>query len=45
MGARAFVNEISSADTQPAWKPGRGLDLPLLVTIIALVLFGLVMMF
>ena len=45
MGARAFVNETSSAETQPAWKPGRGLDLPLLVTIIALVLFGLVMMF
>ena len=45
MGARAFVNVTSSAETQPAWKPGRGLDLPLLVTLIALVLFGLVMMF
>jgi cell division protein FtsW len=45
MGARAFVNNILPAEAQPDRKPGRGLDLPLLVTLIALVIFGLVMMF
>ena len=45
MGARAFVNESSFTETRPTWKPGRGLDLPLLVTVIALVIFGLVMVF
>jgi len=45
MGARTFINEIRPAETHPATQPGRGLDLPLLVSISALVIFGLMMMF
>lgn len=45
MGAGTFLNERSYVEPQSASKPGRGIDLPLLVTIIALVIFGLVMMF
>jgi cell division protein FtsW len=45
MGAQAFINERPITEQRPAGKPGRSLDLPLLVTIIALVIFGLVMMF
>ena len=39
------MTELSVSETKPAWKPGPNLDLPLLVTILALVIFGLVMMF
>jgi cell division protein FtsW len=45
MGARAFVNEIPSTEAQPARTLSRGLDMPLLVIITALLIFGLVMMF
>ena len=45
MGAQAFVNERSTPELAPTRKPGPGLDLPLLVTVIALIIFGLVMMF
>ena len=45
MGAGTFINDRTLQDTKPASKPGRSLDLPLLVTVIALVIFGLVMMF
>ncbi len=45
MGAQAFINERPITEQAPVRKPGRNLDLPLLVTIIALVIFGLVMMF
>jgi cell division protein FtsW len=45
MGAQAFLNERTSTEPLSARKPGRSLDLPLLVVIIALIIFGLVMMF
>jgi cell division protein FtsW len=45
MGAQAFVTERPTVEPLPARKPGRNLDLPLVVTVIALVIFGLVMMF
>ncbi len=45
MGAQAFVTERPTVEPLPAKKPGRNLDLPLVVTVIALVIFGLVMMF
>jgi cell division protein FtsW len=45
MGAGTFINDRTLQNTKPASKPGRSLDLPLLVTVIALVIFGLVMMF
>src|ERR1700690_4238771 len=45
MGARTLINEITPVETKPSTKPGRGFDLPLLVSISALVIFGLVMMF
>ena len=45
MGAGTLINDRTLQDTKPASKPGRSLDLPLLVTVIALVIFGLVMMF
>lgn len=45
MGAGTFINDRTFPETKPASKPGRSLDLPLLVTVIALVIFGLVMMF
>ncbi len=45
MGAQAFINERPITEALPVRKPGRSLDLPLLVTTIALVIFGLVMMF
>lgn len=43
MGAGTFVDERPYLESQPA--PKRGLDLPLLVVTIALVIFGLTMMF
>ncbi len=45
MGAGTFVNERPYAQPQAGMKPGRNLDLPLLVTTMALIIFGLVMMF
>ena len=45
MGTQAFLNERTSTEPLSARKPGRSLDLPLLVVIIALIIFGLVMMF
>jgi cell division protein FtsW len=45
MGAQAFLNERAVTEPLPAKIPGRSLDLPLLVIVIALVIFGLVMMF
>jgi cell division protein FtsW len=45
MGAQAFVTERPTVEPLPDRKPGRNLDLPLVVTVIALVIFGLVMMF
>ncbi len=45
MGEQAFVNERPTVEPLPARKPGRNPDLPLVVIVIALVIFGLVMMF
>jgi cell division protein FtsW len=45
MGAEAFINQQPAPELAQTRKPGRGLDLPLLVTVIALIIFGLVMMF
>ena len=46
MGAGTFVSERPFVEAKSqAKKPGRGLDLPLIVAIIALLIFGLVMMF
>ena len=45
MGAGTFVNERPFLDAKSKAKPGRGLDLPLIVAVIALLIFGLVMMF
>ena len=48
MGTETFVSEHPFADEQPAQKaaaPKRAVDLPLLVAIITLVVFGLIMMF
>src|SRR5512146_24459 len=45
MGAATFVNERPYADGKRKSIPGKGLDLPLIVTVIAIVIFGLVMMF
>ncbi|MGE5072921.1 MAG: FtsW/RodA/SpoVE family cell cycle protein [Anaerolineae bacterium] len=45
MGARTFVTSQPFAEANPQSKKRRGLDLPLVVTITALLIFGLVMMF
>src|SRR5512143_3657248 len=46
MGVGALINEKHTPVKQQAGEArGRGFDLPLLVTIIALVIFGLVMLF
>ena len=48
MGTETFISERSFAEEQPLKKSGtpkRGVDLPLLVAVIALVVFGLIMMF
>jgi cell division protein FtsW len=45
MGAGIFVNERPFVEAKSKAKPGRGLDLPLIVAVIALLIFGLVMMF
>jgi len=48
MGTETFVGERSFAEEQPLKKygaPKRGVDLPLLVAVIALAVFGLIMMF
>lgn len=46
MGAGTFVNEQPFAETRTASaSPRRAVDLPLLVTVIALAVFGLIMMF
>ncbi len=47
MGIGALIKELTpfTASRRGNDKPGRGFDLPLLVTIIALVIFGLVMLF
>ena len=46
MGAGTFVNESPYAEARPAsTNPRRTVDLPLLVTVIALTVFGLIMMF
>src|SRR5512140_3585673 len=44
MGAGTVVTG-QFAEAKPASRPGRSLDLPLVVTVIALLIFGLVMMF
>ena len=45
MGAGIIVSEQPIGESRPLLKGSRGVDLPLLVTIIALIIFGLVMMF
>ena len=48
MGTETFLSKNSFANEQPAPKadtPKRGVDMPLLVVIITLVVFGLIMMF
>src|SRR5512141_518304 len=45
MGTGTFVTERPFAATKSRSKPARGLDLPLVVTVFALLIFGLVMMF
>ncbi len=45
MGAGTLVNDRPLGESHTALKSGRGFDLPLLVTVIALVIFGLVMMY
>jgi cell division protein FtsW len=45
MGAGTLVNEPAFAEPQPTIKSAGGLDLPLVVTVIVLLIFGLVMMF
>ena len=45
MGTQAFVNERHASESLHARIGSRNLDLPLLVTVIALIIFGLVMMF
>ena len=45
MGTGTFVNERPFADAKPRSNPARSLDLPLLVTVVALLIFGLVMMY
>ncbi len=45
MGAGTFVSERAFGETQPGSKPRGGPDLPLAATVIALLLFGLVLMF
>ncbi len=48
MGTETFLSERSFAEEQPINKSGapkRAVDLPLLVVVIALVVFGLIMMF
>jgi cell division protein FtsW len=45
MGAGTFVNERSFAGPRPESSPRRSVDLPLLVVLIALITFGLVMLF
>lgn len=45
MGTGTFVNERPYTEQLPAARPARGVDLPLLVVMIALIVFGLVMLF
>ncbi len=45
MGTGTFLAERPFAEAKSQSKPGRGLDLPLVVVIIAILIFGLVMMF
>ncbi|HEX2698338.1 MAG TPA: putative peptidoglycan glycosyltransferase FtsW [Anaerolineales bacterium] len=45
MGPGTFVGEHSFSDTRADQRPARGIDLPLLVVLIALIIFGLVMLF
>lgn len=45
MGTGAFINERPFYEAQPESKSRRGIDLPLLVVMIALIVFGLVMLF
>jgi len=45
MGTGTILKERPFAENKPQSKPGRGLDLPLLVAVIAILIFGLVMMF
>lgn len=45
MGSTTFVNERPYPEERPASKPARSVDLPLLVVMIALIIYGLVMLF
>ena len=45
MGTGTFVNERPFVEAKAKLKPGGGLDLPLIVVVIAVVIFGLVLMF
>ncbi|MBI3737768.1 MAG: FtsW/RodA/SpoVE family cell cycle protein [Chloroflexi bacterium] len=45
MGTGAFINERPFYEAQTESKSRRGIDLPLLVVMIALIIFGLVMLF
>ncbi len=45
MGTATYVNERPFVGAKAKSKPGKGLDLPLIVVVIALLIFGLVMMF
>ena len=45
MGAATFIKEQPFAQSKSQSKGAAGLDLPLIVTVIALLIFGLVMMF
>src|SRR5512133_1888911 len=45
MGTGTFVTSQPFAEAKPQSKTRRGFDLPLVVAIIALLIFGLVMMF
>ena len=43
MGTRTFVNERMTYS--PAKRPGRGVDIPLILAVVALVVFGLIMLY
>ena len=45
MGTGTFITERPFVDAKPRSNPAHSLDLPLLVTVIAILIFGLVMMF
>ena len=45
MGTGTFITERPFVDAKTRSNPARSLDLPLLVTVIAILIFGLVMMF